>query len=260
MEAQGNTDRLLLESFAAGRLTGEPGDEEGSAEMLRARAESGIDGALVEARETEAFVAVASECLSRSRQSEILRRAVGLFVSASGESPEGSFISLYAALESVLTFFRHEDEYEILPPEDFSRLERDLKGWLKEHPLLAADASRRALIYEKIRELNRFPFSHVFRKFCRQYEVDLSDLWPVLGRPEEWPLAEIRHRLIHGDPFASRPAESLVCAREHLRWTVARMLLTVLGWPVSRSRAGSEYLSARAGGRRDWRAERARFA
>lgn len=260
MESQGNTDRLLLKCFAAGRRAGESGDEERSAEMSRARAESGIDGALIEATEIEAFVSIACDSLSRSRQSEILRRAVGLTVSAGGESLEGSFISLYAALESVLTFFRHQDEYEILPPEDFSRLERDLKRWLKEHPLLTDDASRRALIYEKIRELNRFPFSHVFRKFCRQYEVDLSDLWPVLGSPEEWPLAEIRHRLIHGDPFVSRPAESLACARKHLRLTVARMLLKVLGWPLSRSRVSSEYLSARAGGRRDWRAERARFA
>ena len=260
MQERNQSDKLLLSCFGARRRVVELGTEATPTELPRERVVPEAGDGLVEASQLEAFVDAASERLSRLRQNDILRRAVGFVVSSGGESLEASFISLYAALESTLTFFRREDEYEILPPEKFARLERDLKRWLKEHPLLAGEADKRALIYEKVRELNRFPFAHVFRKFCGQYEVDLSDLWPVLGRPEEWPLMEIRHRLVHGDPFVSRPDESLSCAREHLRFTVERMLLAVLGWPVSRSRVSREWLGSGVGAYRDWQAERARFA
>ncbi|MCA1594308.1 MAG: hypothetical protein LC754_17110 [Acidobacteria bacterium] len=215
---------------------------------------------LVEAANLEAFADSASETLAGLQQGEILRRAINFVVFAGGESLEGSFISLYAALESTLTFFRREDEYEILPREEFSRIERDLKKWLKAHPLLEHSGEKRALIYEKIRELNRFPFAHVFRKFCERYAVDLSDLWPVVGKPEDWPLAEIRHRLVHGDPFVSRPAAALSCAHVHLRWTVERMLLSVLGWPVACSTVNGDFLTSSDKAYQDWRNERASFA
>lgn len=260
MEASGNTDRALLACFAARRAVVGPEDEVNASGTSAAHDAAGAGGPLVEAPDAAEFIEAACARLSASTHAEILRLAVGFVASAGGEAAEASFISLYAALESVLTFFRHESERDILPPEDFSRLERDLKRWLKEHPLLAGQSAKRALIYEKIRELNRFPAPHVFRRFCERYGLDLSDLWPVMGRAEDWPLGEIRHRLIHGYPFASRPADALACAREHMRWAVERMLLAVLGWPVARSRVSPERLSAAGGAYLDWRAERARFA
>jgi hypothetical protein len=71
---------------------------------------------------------------------------------------------------------------------------------------------------------------------------------------------EIRHRLVHGDPFQSRPLEALTCAREHLRWVVERMLLSVLGWPVSRSNVSGDYLLAFSRSYTKWETERAKFA
>ncbi len=72
---------------------------------------------------------------------------------------------------------------------------------------------------------------------------------------------EIRHRLVHGDPFRSRPAAAVECAREHLRWTLARMILSLLNWPVGRSLVSAEALAAGAGDAyTDWRGERARLA
>jgi hypothetical protein len=223
-------------------------------------ADNAPDGELIEASNREEFLSDVMGAFSRFAQKDILRRAITYTSAASGETIEIAFISLYAALESTLTFFRHEGDYEILARDDFARLERELKKWLRQHPLLQHDSARRALIYEKVRELNRFPFSHVFKKFCEQYGVNLADLWPVSGRPEEWPLAEIRHRLVHGDPFVSRPPEALACARQHLRWTVERMILSILGWPVSRSHASEQYLSNNATSHRDWRDEQAKFA
>lgn len=190
---------------------------------------------------------------------EILQRAILFTLSSRGQGAALSFLSLSAALESILTFFRRQDEYAILAADDFSKLESDLKKWLKQQPALASEAAKRALIYEKLPELNRFPFSSIFRKFCEHYSLDLEDLWPVTGKHAEWPLMEVRHRLVHGDPFVSRPDEAMACAQMHLTWVVERMLLVVFGWPIERSSVSIEYLRSK-NQNQTWQAERAKFA
>ncbi|MEA2203956.1 MAG: hypothetical protein QOE77_732 [Blastocatellia bacterium] len=203
---------------------------------------------------------VSAAVLSDSAElNDILERAINFALPNANSTPEVSFLSLSASLESILTFHRRQDEYKILPPEDFTELERDLKKWLKQHRVLAHEPGKRALVYEKFRELNRFPMSHIFKIFCEYYSLDLTDLWPVIGKHAEWPLTEIRHRLVHGDPFPSRPAEAMECAEKHLRWVVERMLLSVLGWPIGRSSVSFEYL-ANGSLVHGWRNERARFA
>jgi hypothetical protein len=265
-------DPLMLRRFAArGRSEPEeltPGGREGLPEEMSHMAAIGATRkefdagreALIESSLVEEFVKRAAEVFARHEESDVLRRAILFTFPTEGESLEISFISLYAALEATLTFFRHQGRYKILSPEEFAALERDLKRWLKEHPLLAARSAERALIYEKIRELNRLPFATVFKKFCAAHALDLDDLWPVLGQPEAWPLTEIRHRLVHGDAFLERPEAALVCARQHLRWTVERMLLAVLDWPISESRASADYLSAHEAAHRNWHEARASFA
>jgi hypothetical protein len=190
---------------------------------------------------------------------DILQRAISFALQSGNQSPEVSFLSLSAALESVLTFFRRQGEYKILRAEKFSAVERDLKKWLKQHPALANEPAKRGLIYEKVPELNRFPVSTIFKKFCEHHSLDLSDLWPVTGRHADWPLMEIRHRLVHGDPFRSRPAEALACAQAHLAWVVERMLLSVLGWPIERSHVSRESLSSRPE-HQEWQRARSEFA
>ena len=220
-------------------------------------------GALIEITRVAAFAANASREFLRMEHADILRRAIAFTLPNEGEPVENSFVNLYAALESALTFQRHGGgRYKVLEREEFDALERDLREWLRRHPLLEGkkNKERRGLVYEKIRELNRLPFSHVYRNYCEHYSLALDDLWPVPGRPDEWPLAEIRHRLVHGDPFGSCPPEALACAREHLRWTVERMILAALGWPVAESAASPETLSATRTEYRDWREQRARFA
>lgn len=181
------------------------------------------------------FLTTASNRLEHFEGIEILHRAISFRLDSEASSLEVSFISLSSALESILTFFRRQGEYELIDAKEFTELERDLKKWLKGHPLLAQQPAKRALIYEKIRELNRFPFSYNFEKFCEHYSLKLDDLWPVTGKHADWPLTEIRHRLVHGDPFHHRPTEALACARAHLAIVVERMLLSVVGWPIERS-------------------------
>ena len=243
--------RLALSFGARRRLSAE-----------RPVAEQLIGGrGLIEGSRLGEFAAFAATALSRTEHADILRRAVAFTLPVEGEPIENSFVGLYAALESALTFQRHGGgRYKILPNEEFDQLERDLRAWLRRHPLLEGDKEKRGLVYEKIRELNRLPCTRVYRDFCEHYQLALEDLWPVPGRPEEWPLAEIRHRLVHGDPFESCPPDALACAREHLRWTVERMILAALGWPFADSAVSPENLSASRREYHAWREERARFA
>ena len=206
----------------------------------------------------EEFLTTASPS-NGAELNEILQRAIGFTLKSRNQSLEVSFISSSAALESVLTFFRRQNDYEILAPKEFSELERDLKKWLKQHPALTSEPAKRGLIYEKVPELNRFPFSYVFKKFCAHHSLDLTDLWPVVGKHAEWPLTEIRHRLVHGDPFVKRPPEALACAQAHLSWVVERMLLTVLGWPIARSNVSRENLHRVSSYHESWQVERAKF-
>ncbi|MCA1613831.1 MAG: hypothetical protein LC800_06715 [Acidobacteria bacterium] len=217
-------------------------------------------GGIIFAADSDEFARAASAVISSAGHGEVLERAIAVALQSADAPLELSFIGLFAALESVLTFFRRQGDYEILPAEEFAQLEGDLKVWLRQRPQLAGDPARRGLVYEKVRELNRFPFSHVFGKFCARRALDLSDLWPVFAPRDEWPLVEIRHRLVHGDPFRSRPAEAVECARQHLKWATARVILAAFGWPVARSRVSADYV-ARAGGPYDnWRDERAKLA
>lgn len=247
-------DLALVLSFAARRRVGVEGlDAEDSSR------EGGAEDALVEPYDLGEFARAAADALATSERKEVLRRALGFMTPVEGEPVERAFLVLFSALEATLTFARGEDEYEIIPGAEFARLERDLKTWLRLHPVLAGDAGRRALVYEKTRELNRLPFSRVFAGFCERRGVGLTDLWPLVGRLDGWPLLEIRHRLVHGDPFAGDPAGALWCAAAHLRWTAERMLLAVLGWPAERSNVSPERLAPRDE-YRNWPEERARLA
>jgi hypothetical protein len=255
-------DLALILSFAARRRAGVEGVEEETSsveEETSSDAEGEATGALIEPDDIGEFVRAAADALAASERREVLRRALDFMTPAPGESVERAFLVLFSALESTLTFARGEDEYEIIPGAEFALLERELKAWLKRQPALAVDAERRALVYEKTRELNRLPFSRVFARFCERRGVELSDLWPLVGRLDGWPLLEIRHRLVHGDPFAGRPADALRCAAAHLRWTAERMLLAVLGWPFERSNVSPERLAARRE-YQSWPEERARLA
>jgi hypothetical protein len=249
-------DLALLLSFAARRRVGAEGLDE---EAVEASAD-GKSPALVEADDLGEFVRSAADALAASGREEVLRRALAFMTPVDGETVERSFLVLFSALESTLTFARGEDEYKIISREEFASLERELKVWLKRQPALASDAERRALMYEKTRELNRLPFSRVCARFCERHGVELSDLWPLVGRLDAWPLLEIRHRLVHGDPFARRPEQALECAAQHLRWTAERMLLAVLGWPVARSNVSPERLAATRAEYQRWPEERARLA
>jgi len=128
---------------------------------------------IVDLADAEEFMTTAQSSFEQIDRKESVRRALNYAIPTKGETLESEFIGLYAALESLLSFFRDKEHFEILSVEDFGRLEGELKKWLKSNPLLEHKSEKRKLIYEKIRELNRISFATVFKRFCSQYSVEI---------------------------------------------------------------------------------------
>jgi hypothetical protein len=201
-----------------------------------------VHDALIEYAHFEDFTKTAYLRLKQINPNAALRRALDYIVPDENDTIESSYIMLYAALETIVLFFRREESLEFIfsDPAEWELLRKDMQKWLKRHPTLNSDGTKRSLVYEKLPELMRMSFSSAFKQFCRQYSVDLSDLWPVVGDSGGVSLSSIRNKLVHGEVFEQRHYGALMGAREHLRWSVYRMVFAMLGWPVDRTKISPE--------------------
>jgi hypothetical protein len=89
----------------------------------------------------------------------------------------------------------------------------------------------------------RIPIKKLFELFTARYTVDLKDLWPLFVGSAGASLYDIRNAIAHGEFISSSMASVLSYAQENLAWTVERMLLAVLDWPVDDSKVSHKYLS-----------------
>lgn len=186
--------------------------------------------------------------LAEVGRNELLLKAINFAIPREGQIFEGAFMSLYSALETLVLFFRKAHNLEMIfsDNEDAWRgLKADLRLWLKQHPQLKDDKRKRSLLYENLSGLTRVSFRTAFQNFCEFYSVNLDDLWPVVESADGWSLAIIRNKLVHGEYFNRQQLKALLSASEHLRWTVERMILAILGWDISRSEVSPDKLSYR---------------
>jgi hypothetical protein len=194
------------------------------------------------------FVQVAYASFIATGPHELLRHALHLVVPRAERTVESSFTSLYAALETIVLWYRQQKGlvHIIEGDDDWKRLSDDTRRYLKNHELLQGNDSRqkekRKMISAKVEELRRVPFRTAFEQFCAEYSVNLDDLWPVHDRLPEISLTEIRNRIVHGRAFDPLQFTALIDAQEHIRWTVERALLGALRWPVARSKVRPDFL------------------
>jgi hypothetical protein len=203
---------------------------------------------LVEQADFEEFLYATYHKFIEMGRNDLVRKAVDFAIPKEGQIFEGSFMSLYSALETLVLYFRRENNLEMVFSDDeevWSQIKADLMLWLKNYPKLKDDKGKRALLYENLPALTRISFKTAFLKCCDFYSVDLHDLWPVLGNAEGWSLSTIRNKLVHGEYFNRQQLRALISASEHLRWTVERLILSILGWDTSRSNVSADMLSFR---------------
>lgn len=212
---------------------------------------------LIDVSDFEDFIKQAYDKFIKIESKDLIRQAIQYTTSVhqGNKTLENEFLSLYAALETLVLYFRRIHHMEdVLPPELWKQLRGDLEKWLKVHPLLSSDKNKRALIYKKLSELNRIPFSIAFDQLCEVYSIDLSDIWSVTADDSmDVSLSEIRNKLVHGDVFNPPQFRALMAAKEHLLWSMERLILAVLGWPISRSTVNRDFLSRNMACYQEWK-------
>jgi hypothetical protein len=211
---------------------------------------------IIEAPEFSPFLRKAYRKFTRNPSRQGLARAIDLAIPRVGNTVEGSFVALFEALEALVLGFRRERSIEFnLPKSKWNLIQKNLKQYLASQPPFDSDPEARQMIYQKLPELNRIAFASAFERFCTFYKVDVRDLWPVVGNSGGPSLSRIRNRLVHGDVFRVQDRAALRTAREHLEWTVDRMILAVLGWPADKSRISKAYLSRVFPAHSNWKAD-----
>lgn len=197
-----------------------------------------VHEALIDYADFEDFIPSAYKEFVEVKPNAALRRALDYVVPDEADSLESSYIMLYAAVETLVLFFRRRAglEFVFSDESEWKRLCAALRKWLKAYPVLSDKKGKRSLIYEKLSELQRPSFSSAFRRFCDHYGVDLGDLWPMVGGGQADSLSTIRNKLVHGEVYRAEHYQALMGAREHLRWSIYRMIFGMLRWPIDRTK------------------------
>jgi hypothetical protein len=173
---------------------------------------------------------------------DAFRRTMNFILPNYEDIVDNNFVGLYSALEMIVLHFRRKKKMEfILPQNKFEKVRKQIKSVIENSTLVDSNL-KKAEMKKKLSELNRISFASAFDEFCKFYSVDLSDLWSVTSNNDGISLSQIRNKLVHGEHFSQKNYEGLTYAREHLRWTIERMVLAVLGWSVEKSNVSSGYL------------------
>ena len=184
---------------------------------------------IVELAEFKEFMNVAYKSFKNFPDLDVLRRIINFAIPNEKKTIVSSFVSLYAALEMLVSHYRKGNDLEfILENNPFKKVRNNLKIVIEE---LGIDDTRKKMMKDKLSELNRVPFVTAFNAFCDKYSVELQDLWSVTDNTNGITLAQVRNKLVHGEHFTREDNLALTYARDHLQWTVERMILGVLTFP-----------------------------
>lgn len=139
---------------------------------------------------------------------------------------ETQFLSLFIALEALLDLYAESRNINKHFTKDrWETFYTHIKKAIEEFS--GFNKTEKDLMIEKLGDFNRTPIKKIYNDFCKDMKIDNSDLWPIYGTRFNY-LSRVRNKLVHGKRFEYEPFLSI--ANEHLRWTVERCLLAVLGW------------------------------
>lgn len=174
-----------------------------------------------------------------------LRSALYSVVPSTKDILELSFLHMFTGLETLILDFRRREGFEyVLSDNDWNAFREQLSNFIKGSTEPRLSSQQRASIYNKLGELNRVSLREAFDKFCNANSINLAELWPVFGRKECIGLADIRNKLIHGDPFPSDLIDALSLAKQHMAYILERVLTRVLQWDIADTKVSHNYLKA----------------
>lgn len=249
-------DFLLIASFAARQKTACLGwtasDNNSYTTFYRGNyvfpdtfVDNGIDDGVIDIIDFERFIQTCYPEFLEFENKLAIRNALYSILPSQSGTLETTFLKVFAGLETLVLDFRRMEDLEFIIPEvSWNSLKKYLQMCLKNSTEPKLETMQRASMYNKLNELNRVSLREAFDLFCKKYSVDLTDLWPIFGEKDLVGLADIRNKLIHGDPFPHEIFESLVVANEHLQYIVERVLIRIFKWNVQETKISPAYLKA----------------
>lgn len=251
-------DFLLLTSFASRHRTVCVGwdkyDSDSHVQFFRGnysiptKKTNDINDALIDITYFDSFIGPAIESFEQYEDKQVIRSAIFSLLSSSESSLEKSFLSKFAALESLVLAYKRSAGVEfILTSEEWKKLRKQLEKSIKQCDELVLTRDKRASIYLKLGELNRLSLKESFEKFLSHYSLYYHDLWPLFGNDEFCGLSDIRNKLIHGDPLPRNLFSALLTANFHLSIYLERALTVILGWSVEKTNVSLSRLHMLAG-------------
>jgi len=181
---------------------------------------------LIDRRSFQDFL---QHCLEYEKQKNNLDLYLPIVYLVSSNSPsktiEMQFLSLFMALEALLDLYAESrNKNKHFTKERWKPFETHMKESINEFS--GFNENEKNLMIAKLGTFNQPSRKKLYNDFCKDMEIDNSDLWPIYGT--HFDLSRIRNKLIHGNRFEYETFLSI--ANEHLRWIVERCLLTILGW------------------------------
>ena len=157
---------------------------------------------------------------------------------------EHEFLSVFSAIEEILLQYRRRAGLEfVLPLAEWSGVKSAIKRSIKD---AVPDKETRKRLYQKLDEINRLSIAEGFSKFASDHDVDLADTWPLFDTTDGVSLYELRNWLAHGEPIPREIEGHLWVAQRHLRWTLEKIVLKLLDWPIERSEISPPFLRSHA--------------
>lgn len=136
---------------------------------------------------------------------------------------DSMYMKLFIALEAlVFGFVNFEGREHIFETEeDFKKFRRQLEKQIKK--LLKDDKAKRASIYSKLGELNRYPFKTNLELFLTEHHIEFNDLIEDLGS-----LTDNRNEIIHRGLTEKITSPELVGEYYKLLTLIQRIFLSLL--------------------------------
>lgn len=245
-------DLLLLVSFASRTQTACVGWRAFDATSLvtyyrkdravpRGEVDDGYGDPLVSKRDRQEFLANVHRIFADLPNRDAVRWTLYRAMPLRGRSIEWRFLSVFAGIEHLVLDFKDRVGLKhTLRGASWKRVRRRIGELIDKDEEISSQQA--AWIIKKLPELNRVPIEDVLDRLCREYDLDLSDLWPLLG--SEADLVRIRNWIVHAEKTPEALWEDCFFAVQNLGWIFERLVLTILKWPAAGSGAGRAGVSS----------------
>ncbi len=209
--------------------------------------EASFDQGLVWKKDFEEFATHCYMNFSKYPNKNALRRAIWALVPGKPQVLEERFLSLFAGVETLLLEYRRQENLEFVFEHDvWKQIKEQIRKSIKGISNSKLEKEQRSFMYRKVDELNRISLRDVFNHFCKRYNLDLTDLWPVFADQDQVGLSDVRNRLIHGETFANQCYDAVWVACENLKWILERLILKILDWPIDKTEVEAGFLKRNA--------------